>query len=101
MHSTQRAAAFADLFCFEDNVVQPRDVWRVKAGSRYQDDRYDLCLQFYDDSFISHALFRLDECDLAGKTFVDLGSGVGQVLPRNCNTTVALYYIILALDNCA
>ena len=63
-------------------MVQPRDLWRVNAFARHQADRYDLFLQFYDCSFISHALFRLDECDMAGKTFVDLGSGVGQVLLR-------------------
>ena len=71
--------------------MQPPDVWRVNACSRFQADRYDFCWQFYDCSFISHASFRLDECDMAGKTFVDLGSGVGQVLLRshrihlNCN----------------
>ena len=83
---------------FGDDVVQPPDLWRVNACSRFQADRYDFCWQFYDCSFISHASFRLDECDMAGKTFVDLGSGVGQVLLRshrihlNCNSVGRLLH---------
>jgi hypothetical protein len=34
---------------------------------------------FYCCSRMSHTSSQIDECDMQGRTFVDLGSGVGQV----------------------
>ena len=88
MHCTQRSQA----------RVHFASTWRVSSSKTYGESRIPLIskligmLPFAILFSFTNLMIALDECkfDIDGKTFVDLGSGVGQVGRELSTTTLAI-----------
>lgn len=88
MHCTHRSQA----------RVHFASTWRVSSSKTYGESRIPLIskligmLPFAILFSFTNLMIALDECkfDIAGKTFVDLGSGVGQVGRELSTTTLAI-----------